>query len=379
MNRFMVYPGQIPLETDQLNQTRFAMIALGRLAAAEFGSTNTVINGFACGPTAPATMNVSVGIGEIYSLQQVDPTAFSSLASDTGHNVMKQGILSDAVQLACPAPATAGQSINYLVEVAFQEVDGLPVTLPYYNASNPTSAWNGPNNTGVAQATVRQCLAVVQIKAGVAAVTGAQTTPAPDGGYVGAWVVTVANGAASITAANIAPYGLAPFVVPPTTLWNASSIYPGGAVAVRNGRVYVAQAATIGNAPESSPAFWQSAGLTAADTLSNILAGYTESVVVGGNATASQAINTAAANNFTYTLPQNTTFSFTGAPAGRATSFTLHVKQDATGSRAITWPGTVSWGGSAPASSTAANARDIYTFTTLDGVNWDGFQVRKGA
>lgn len=61
------------------------------------------------------------------------------------------------------------------------------------------------------------------------------------------------------------------------------------------------------------------------------------------------------------TLSANTTLSFT-APAGIG-NFLLRVVQDGTGSRVVTWPGSVLWaGGTAPVLSTGANAVDIVTF-----------------
>jgi hypothetical protein len=205
MDRNIVYAGQIPLETDILSTNKNAMIGVAKLAAALMG-TNTIVNGFACTPTSPASMQVYVTAGEIYSLQNIDDTAFSSLAADTAHQILKQGILLDKITLNCPAPVTAGQSINYLVQVAFAEVDSNSVTLPYYNSSNPSVAWTGPANNGTSQPTVRKDTAVVTVKAGTAATTGSQVTPTADSGNIGLYVVTVAAGASSITASNIASY-----------------------------------------------------------------------------------------------------------------------------------------------------------------------------
>jgi hypothetical protein len=48
----------------------------------------------------------------------------------------------------------------------------------------------------------------------------------------------------------------------------------------------------------------------------------------------------------------------------------LKVIQDATGSRAVTWPASVKWpSGTAPTLSTAANAIDIVTFY-YDGTSY---------
>lgn len=211
MDRQIVYPGAIPLETDLLNTNKNAMIGLSKLAAAILG-TSTFLNGLACTPTGPASLQVYVAPGEIYSLQNVDGTAYSSIAADTTHAILKQGISLDQLTMSCPAPVTAGQSVNYLIQVAYQDTDSGAVVLPYYNSSNPSQAYAGPANSGTAQNTVRKGVCAVSAKAGVAATTGTQTTPAPDAGYIGAFVVTVAYGQTQITAPNIAAYAGAPFL-----------------------------------------------------------------------------------------------------------------------------------------------------------------------
>ncbi|CBJ38347.1 protein of unknown function [Ralstonia solanacearum CMR15] len=210
MDRVTVYAGQIPLETDLLRTNKFAMMGIAKLAAAMLG-TATVVNGLACVPTAPAGLTVNVNPGEIYSLMNVDSTAYSSVAADTTHQILKQGILMDAANLSCPAPGTSGQSINYLIQATYQDSDTDLTALPYYNASNTTQAWSGPNNSGTAQATTRKGIVVLSAKAGVSATTGSQTTPAADSGYTGLWVVTVANGQTQITAGNITKQPGAPF------------------------------------------------------------------------------------------------------------------------------------------------------------------------
>ncbi|MCI4427753.1 MAG: hypothetical protein JHC40_01155 [Burkholderiales bacterium] len=222
MDRKMIYPGQIPLETDILDTNRFALIGLGKLAAAVLGTT-TLVNGLACTPTSPASMQVQVAPGEIYSLQNLDGTAYSSLAADTTHQILKQGLLMDAVTLSCPAPSTSGYSINYLIEATYQDVDANPTVLPYYNASNPSQAYSGPANSGTAQNTTRNGVCTVAVKAGVAAATGTQQTPAADSGYVGLWVVTVAYGQTSVTASNITPVAGAPIISNLLTMMQTAS------------------------------------------------------------------------------------------------------------------------------------------------------------
>lgn len=214
MDRLINYAGQIPLETDLLNTNRNTMVAIAKLARAMFG-TSTIVNGLSVGASSPAALTVDVQPGEIYSQQNLDSTAYSSLAADTTHQIVKQGIALDKVTLSCPAPGTTGFSINYLIQATLQETDGGATVLPFYNASNPSQAYSGPNNTGASSNTVRACAAVVSAKAGTAATTGTQTTPAPDAGYVGLAVVTVANGQSTITSGNISVYSGAPVLPAP--------------------------------------------------------------------------------------------------------------------------------------------------------------------
>lgn len=211
MDRSIVWPGAIPRSNDINLQNRNTMIAVAKLAGAVLGSS-TLLNGLACGPTGPASMEVVVGPGEIYSLASVDATSFGSLPSDTAHQVLKQGVTLDGYTLSCPAPGTSGFSINYLVQVAFSEVDGGDALLAYYNADNPAQAWAGPNNSGDTTKTLRQDKCLVSVKAGTPAATGTQTTPAPDAGFTGAYVVTVANGQTTITSGNISVAAGAPFI-----------------------------------------------------------------------------------------------------------------------------------------------------------------------
>ena len=209
VHRVTVYPGQIPLDTDVLNTARFGMVGLGESLKATLG-TGTTCDGLAVTATTPASLAVLVAPGAIYSLQNVDGSAYGSLAADTTHQTVKQGLLADAVTLATPAPGTAGQSVIYLIQAVYSDQDTDPVVLPYYNAANPSQAYSGPNNSGTSQNTLRKGVCVVSAKAGVSAVS--PSAPAPDAGYVGLYTVQVANGQSTVTAANITLLPTAPFL-----------------------------------------------------------------------------------------------------------------------------------------------------------------------
>lgn len=211
MKRRIVYLGAIPQDTDVLYSNLNAMIADGFVAQGILG-TSTLFSGLACSPTGPATLTVNVAPGCVYSQQNIDNSAFGSLNSNTTEQIVKIGISLDTLNFACPSPATTGQSVVYLIEAAFVEEDTGATVLPYYNAANPATPWAGPSNLGTSQNTFRDNICSVQVKAGVPATTGTQTTPAPDVGFTGLWAVTVAHGQTTVTSGNISQVGGAPFI-----------------------------------------------------------------------------------------------------------------------------------------------------------------------
>lgn len=97
--------------------------------------------------------------------------------------------------------------------------------------------------------------------------------------------------------------------------------------------------------------------------------GYTEEVATANTGT-TYTIDLANGSVQILTLTGNCTFTFPAVTAGR--SFILILKQDGTGSRTVTWPGTVKWpAGTAPTITSTASKSDKYIFTA-DGTNWIG-------
>ncbi len=211
MDRQIVYPGSIPLDTDLLSLQRNAMLAVGYLAQATLG-TSTVVDGLACLPTAPASLTVSISAGSISSLNVVDYTSFGSLPADTSDLLVKMGINIAPTTFTLTAPAVSGQSINYLIQATFSETDAGAVVLPYYNAANPAQPFSGSLNNGVPQNTQRLQHVQLQLKPSPPATSGSQVTPPVDNGWVGLYVVTVNFGQTQITTASIAFYPGAPFI-----------------------------------------------------------------------------------------------------------------------------------------------------------------------
>lgn len=210
------YYGELVRNFDLLSINKNAMVGLAELSLATLGS-GVSLHGLAV--TAGSGLTVSVARGHIY---QAGPAIATAMGGGTlgglpvdSHSIIKQGIsLDPQVISGFAAPTTPGQSINYLVEVQYQDQESTPTVLPYFNAGNPQAQWAGPGNTTppVSQSYVRKGVVGVQIKAGAAATTGSQTTPAPDSGWTGLAVVTVAYGATSLNSGNIAVSGNPPFI-----------------------------------------------------------------------------------------------------------------------------------------------------------------------
>jgi hypothetical protein len=227
MDRNIVYPGAIPLDSDLLALNRNTMIALGYLAQMVLGSS-TIVDGLICSPTTPASLNVTVGPGSITQLSVVDTLAYGSLAADTTDQLIKMGINLASTTFTVTPPTTSGQATNFLIQAALQEADVSPVVLPYYNAANPSQPYSGPTNSGVSQNTLRTQRVQLELKAGAAANAGTQATPPVDNGWVGLYVITVSYGQTAVTIASITVPPGAPFLG-----WKLPALRPGFASGVQ--------------------------------------------------------------------------------------------------------------------------------------------------
>jgi len=134
------------------------------------------------------------------------------MAADATDPLLKIGVNIAPTIFTVAAPTTSGQSVNYLIQAAFQESDVSPIVLPYYNAAQPSQPYSGPANSGVAQNTLRTQSVELEMKCGAPAISGTQSTPPVDNGWTGLYVITVPYGVTSVAAANISPLPTAPFL-----------------------------------------------------------------------------------------------------------------------------------------------------------------------
>ena len=100
------------------------------------------------------------------------------------------------------------------------------------------------------------------------------------------------------------------------------------------------------------------------------LQGYAEKRYAFGNTGTAPTLDLSNGNFVTATLTGNATwvFSLGSVPSGDSVAFTLHLTNDATAGRTITWPASVVWpNGVVPTRTTTANRTDVYTFYTFTG------------
>jgi len=132
-----------------------------------------------------------------------------------------------------------------------------------------------------------------------------------------------------------------------------------------DGLTSAAQTQINTKAPLSNPTFTGTATLVGVAETYNL-------VTSTSNAT---SIDLDTGTNFSHTLTENTTFTFSNPSAsGKVSAFTLKVTQDTT-ARTITWPSSVDWAAAtAPTLTDTSGGVDVFVFITHDGgTTWYGF------
>ena len=191
MDRQIVYPAQIPMDSDQLNAQRNAYVGMGHLAGMAYGQATVAASGFACAPGAGLALDIAPG--SLIAPGVVDASSYGTLAA-VPSTLVRQYVSRDPVTLDVP-----GAGAVYTVYVTPVTQDADDTVLPFYNAANPSVTYAGSDNSGAAAPTVRQDLAQLGIGASV-----------PAGAYP-LWTVTVPAGAAAITADMLTQAAGAPF------------------------------------------------------------------------------------------------------------------------------------------------------------------------
>jgi hypothetical protein len=169
----------------------------------------------------------------------------------------------------------------------------------------------------------------------------------------------------SVTLASGAVNSSAGLTLKVNNTTSALDINTSGAVGVGSTPAYGSSNQILTSAGSAAAPIWT-------DTLtSKTFTNYTETAYTANSST---AITLALTNGTVQiiTLTGNATITMPTAVAGK--SFLLLLKQDATGSRTVTWS-TVKWpAATAPTVTSTASKQDIYSFFS-DGTNWYGTTV----
>lgn len=212
MDRVQNYNLQTPLTADDLNKERdYTAIALGKIVSALLGQ-GTVVSDLAATAVASTTVpTVQLSDGQLYELATLDPTAFGSLPVNSFPStatVMKQGLLlasrGDTNTFELTPPGTSGESIIYLLEAQYADLDTDTQTITFYNVSDPT------NPTTATQPRVREGTISFVLKAGIA--SSSPAAPSADVGYVPLYNIEVAYGQTVLSQSDITVASGAPFL-----------------------------------------------------------------------------------------------------------------------------------------------------------------------
>ena len=206
--RPLVYPDQVPFDTDVLREAQYRMVDVANLAQtilglpSTFGGSYPSLSSGICTQNGAGDLTVNIGVCSIYSLQQMEPIAYGNLGPLTTPLIFKQFInmigFSSSTLGSITAPATVGYSQYYLIQGTPNTEQINSVNRPYYNSANPASPnFNSADDTEIDNITFA-------LVAGVASAT--PTIPTPTGSGIGMFVILVTHGQTAILNANISPY-----------------------------------------------------------------------------------------------------------------------------------------------------------------------------
>lgn len=209
MDRQIVYPGSIPLDTDLLFVQRNTLIALSSLAKTVLGNS-PVVDGLACSPASPGYA-VSIGPGTLSLIHPLDATPFGSLPSDTT-SILKTGVNLQNSTLQLGVSSDQGSVLCWLIQATLLDQDDQPLALQYWNAQNPTIPFSGPGNSGTAQNTRRGTKIVFNTKSSAPVPVGTFAPPSADPGSIGLYGVTTWVGKSGVTTDDIQVLASAPIL-----------------------------------------------------------------------------------------------------------------------------------------------------------------------
>ena len=199
--RSIFYTLEQILSADLLGAQVYSLIGDANGLQVVLGQTQSVISNLLLSPTDPASLTLNLTNGFLASLQPVDASSYGSLSANV-QNVL-QLAFNLQTNVVINNTLEAGQAQYVLIEAGFQEQDSDSQVLPYVNISNPAVPYNGPGNTGIAQDTIRNEVAVITVVYGTPATSGSEVPPTVDTGNVAIAYVDLEAGQTTITGGQI--------------------------------------------------------------------------------------------------------------------------------------------------------------------------------
>jgi len=225
MNRPDFYSTTMLRSFDLAWMWKDALAAMGNLQTFLAGQTTTVVAGFTATPMSPASLGINLTQGLIYQQSVMDATPYPPLASDS--TIVQQGGFAAAQSvLLSTAGLSAGQSMWVLVQAQFSQQDVIRPGDPtngvesFFNTDNPAQPFQGPNNDGASQPTLRQATVAIQVLNGTPATSGSEVPPNPTSGWVPLYLVDLTFAQTAITSDEI-------LVAGPSVGNNVPNNYPG--------------------------------------------------------------------------------------------------------------------------------------------------------
>ncbi len=181
-----------------------AAVLMGNASVAS-GAMTTVVAGGEATATSPASLSINIAPAAIFQPAAIDATAYGALSANTTP-IYQLGVLDSATTLQFTLTnLAAGQSQWALVEAQFVSSDSVAANDPngglllYYNSTNPLQPYQGQNNNGQVQNTLRTGLIQFNIVLGTPATSGDQVPPNPDSGWVPLYLIELTYGMTQIT------------------------------------------------------------------------------------------------------------------------------------------------------------------------------------
>lgn len=371
-------------------------LALGQpVTGTESGTWGDDVNN-----SVTAYLDIAVAGGLAVAITTADVTLTNTQGTNAGTNIGAttaqyailniSGAMTGARNLIVPSSSKSYIINNATTGGYTLTVKGAATTgVGFVNGEKAIVAWNGTDYIKISSSAVGTVTSVAATVPSIFSIAGSPITSSGTLAmtYSGT-ALPVVNGGTGLTAGTsggVLYYSAAGTLASSAALTASSLLVGGGAGAAPTVTTTATGALTFLGTPSSANlaamvtdetgsgllVFGTTPTITTAALTNPTVTNYVETPF---SANSSTAITLALTNGTVQiiTLTGNATITMPTATSGK--SFILFLKQDATGSRTVTWS-TVKWpGGTAPTITSTASKQDIFSFFA-DGTNWYGVTV----